>query len=203
MDLRPLGAEHTISMNRAYLMYEAWGFTPTYYVCANELVLEQFANDIARLPMPRFLNFNRRQMFYREECDPGLMYLRLKFAILDRFIGDVTRPIAGGGTVTFVALQLAFFMGFGEVVLIGLDHNFAEKGVPNVTKTRQTDRDESHCHPDYFPKGVKWQLPDLYRSELAYALAREAFEADGRRIVDATVEGHCNVFPKVAFSGLI
>ena len=46
-------------------------------------------------------------------------------------------------------------------------------------------------------KGVKWQLPDLDNSALAYRLARTAFEADGRRIVDATVGGALSVFPKL------
>ncbi|MFH1235598.1 MAG: 6-hydroxymethylpterin diphosphokinase MptE-like protein [Parcubacteria group bacterium] len=202
MDMGALGGEYTVSMNRAYLLYEQWGFTPSYYVCINELVLEQFATDVARLPMPRFLNFNRRQLFPISGEDYGLMYLRLGLKLRDLFCGDVTDAISSGGTVTFACLQLAYFMGFEEVILIGMDHNFVEKGVPNTTEVRQSDRDESHCHPDYVPKGIKWQLPDLYRSELAYAMARQAFERDGRRIVDATVDGKCDVFPKVDFKSL-
>ena len=93
-------------------------------------------------------------------------------------------------------------MGFKEVILVGLDHNFVEKGRPNKTEVRAADVDESHCHPDYFTKGVKWQLPDLLRSEKAYSIAREAFESDGRRILDATVGGKCEIFDKVEFSSL-
>src|SRR5262249_54292447 len=116
---------------------------------------------------------------------------------------DVSHPISSGGTVTFVSLQLAYFMGFREVIVIGLDHSFAEKGIPNSTEVRQSEKDQSHCHPDYFPKGTKWQLPDLYRSEFAYALAREAFERDGRNIIDATIGGRCEVFRKESFASLI
>ncbi|HEX5475768.1 MAG TPA: hypothetical protein VFX12_13995 [Vicinamibacterales bacterium] len=203
MDLGMLRGEYTLSMNRAYLLFDGWGFTPSYYVCANELVLEQFAQDIAQLRMPRFLNYNRRQLFPRPDGVNDLMYLRLRFPLRDRFQGDATAALTSGGTVTFVALQLAYFMGFGQVVLIGLDHTFVEKGIPNTTEVRRSERDESHCHPNYFPKGIKWQLPDLYRSELAYALAREAFERDGRSIVDATVGGQCDVFPRVELRSVI
>jgi hypothetical protein len=202
MNLEALRATPTISMNRAYLLYEQWGFVPSYYVCINELVLEQFSGDIARLPMPKFVNFNRRQLFPDSGYDEDPMYLRLGLNLQDRFSGDVTQPISSGGTVTFACLQLAYFMGFSEVVLIGLDHNFVEKGIPNTTEVRKLEADENHCHPDYFPKGIKWQLPDLYRSELAYAMAREAFERDGRRVLDATVGGKCKVFPKVDFDSL-
>lgn len=202
MDLDALKGEYTMSMNRAYLLYEQWGFIPTYYVCINELVLEQFAEDISRLDMPRFVNFNRRSYFPDPDMDEDLMYLRLGLKLQDQFSGDVTDTISSGGTVTFACLQLAYFMGFDEVVLIGMDHNFVEKGVPNTTEVRKSEKDESHCHPDYFPKGIKWQLPDLYRSELAYAMAQQAFEKDGRRILDATVDGKCDVFTKVDFKSL-
>jgi hypothetical protein len=202
MDLSALAAEYTISMNRAYLLYDKWGFIPSYYVCVNELVLEQFSTDIARLRLPRFVNYSQRHLFSDSREDNNMMYLRLGFTVTDRFCGDVTGTIGSGGTVTFSCLQLAYFMGFAEVILVGLDHSFVEKGIPNSTEVRQSDRDESHCHPDYFPKGSKWQLPDLFRSELAYALAREAFESDGRRVVDATADGKCNVFKKVEFDDL-
>ncbi|HTX92070.1 MAG TPA: hypothetical protein VMC09_12725, partial [Anaerolineales bacterium] len=115
---------------------------------------------------------------------------------------DVTRPIYGGGTVTFAALQLAYYMGFETVILIGVDHNFVDRGTPNTTVLRTSDRDENHFHPDYFPAGSKWQLPDLRRSEIAYEIARQAYERSGRQILDATVDGHCQVFEKVEFESL-
>ena len=100
-------------------------------------------------------------------------------------------------------LQLAYYLGFDEVVLIGLDHNFKDTGIPNKTETRQTNIDHNHFHPNYFPKGYQWQLPDLYRSELAYKLARKTFEERGGRILDATRNGKCNVFEKVSFEEVI
>lgn len=199
MDLSPLAGERTISMNRAYLMYESWGFIPTYFTCINELVLRQFHADITNLPMPKFLNFSERESFRESEADERLMFLRMGMTLRDKFGPDCTHSLSSGGTVTFASLQLAYFMGFKEVVLIGLDHSFVEKGTPNKAVVRHQEKDESHCHPDYFPKGIKWELPDLYRSELAYALARQAFEADGRRILDATRGGLCTVFEKVDF----
>ncbi len=203
MDLSALKDEFTMSMNRAYLLYDDWGFTPTYYICINELVLEQFANDISNLKMPRFVNFNRRKNFKNYQNDDTLMFMRVGFKLNDEFKGDITRTVSSGGTVTFACLQLAYFMGFEEVIIIGMDHNFVEKGRPNKTEVRKTVTDESHCHPDYFPKGIKWQLPDLYRSELAYAMARNAYEDDGRRIIDATVGGKCDVFEKKDFTRLL
>lgn len=202
MELGKLKNEITMSMNRAYLLYDVWGFTPSYYVCINELVLEQFSDDISNLELPRFVNFTGRKYFDSYMEDDDLLFLKIGTKLNDKFIGDISGPISSGGTVTFACLQLAYFMGFDEVILIGMDHDFEEKGRPNKIEIRKSAQDKSHCHPDYFPKGTKWQLPDLHRSELAYAMARKAFQQEGRRIIDATVGGKCDVFEKLNFDDL-
>ena len=62
--------------------------------------------------------------------------------------------------------------------------------------------DPNHFAPNYFGTGFKWQLPDLKGSERAYRMARQAYEAAGRSVVDATVGGKLTVFPKVDFNSL-
>jgi hypothetical protein len=199
MDLSALAGVPTFGMNRIYLLFDRLQFVPTYYVAVNELVLEQFARDIEALPMERYLNWNRRSLFSPHGT---IAFLSLRFGLRDRFATDVRHPIDSGGTVTFVALQLAYHMGFREVILLGLDHRFSAVGTPNRVEIRPDSPDRDHFHPDYFPKGVLWQLPDLRRSELAYAEARTAFENDGRRIVDATPGGGCTVFERGDFHQL-
>ena len=56
--------------------------------------------------------------------------------------------------------------------------------------------------PNYFGKGVKWQLPDLDTSEVGYIMAREAYAKAGRQVVDATVGGKLTIFPKVDYNSL-
>ena len=200
MDLSPLANEITFGLNRIYLLFEKLSFVPTYYVCVNELVLEQFSSEIGALTMHKFLNWNRRQLFNNGN-DP-INFVKLSLGLQDKFARNFHHPLYSGGTVTYVALQIAYIMGFSEVVLIGLDHSFADKGVPNKVETRRVETDVNHFHPNYFPKGSKWQLPDLKRSELAYALARNTFEKDRRKIIDATKDGKCPVFEKADFYSL-
>ena len=92
-------------------------------------------------------------------------------------------------------MQLAYWMGFQKVVLIGVDHRFATEGPAHKAVTSQSD-DPNHFDPNYFGKGFKWQLPDLLTSGIAYGIAKRAFEADGRKVVDCTVDGALDVFPK-------
>ena len=200
MDLSFLKDEITFGMNRIYLLFDEIPFLPTYYVCINELILEEFAQDINQLPMPKFLNWDRRSLY--NLSDKNAIFLRYSLGLHDAFGYEPGKIQYTGGTVTYASLQLAYFMGFKEVILIGLDHNYVEKGIPNKVEIRQSDRDESHFHPNYFPKGVKWQLPDLLRNEVAYQMAKDAFTQDGRIVLDATPGGKCPVFERIEYRSL-
>ncbi len=54
--------------------------------------------------------------------------------------------------------------------------------------------DPNHFNAGYFGKGFRWQLPDLETSERGYRMARQAYEADGRQVLDATVGGKLTDF---------
>jgi hypothetical protein len=92
-------------------------------------------------------------------------------------------------------------MGFSQVILIGVDHNYSTKGTPNTTVVSQGD-DPNHFHQGYFGKGFRWQLPDLDTSERSYHMARQAYEQAGRQVLDATIGGKLTVFEKVAYDSL-
>lgn len=196
MDLRCLKDETTFSLNRGYLLFERLGFACTYHVTVNPLVVEQWADEILRLPCVKFLTWNRRHWF---PPDADIIYLDgPSNDPAPRFSEDVTRGIWQGATVTYVALQLAYFMGFGQVILIGVDHRFETAGKPHQTVVSEGD-DRDHFDPSYFGKGARWALPDLETSELAYMLARHYFSLRGREIIDATLRGALGVFPKRPF----
>lgn len=201
MDLTQLQYAITFGMNRIYLLFDRIPFVPTYYVALNELVIDQFAGDIRKLDMPKFLNWNRRHLF--DHSDAQTAFLKMRLGLADGFERSITSPIFSGGTVTYAALQIAYYMGFEEVIIIGLDHSFVAQGIPNMIRKRIENFDQNHFHPQYFPRGTKWQLPDLHRSELAYEQARIAFDTDGRRVLDATIGGRCQVFEKVDFTSVI
>ena len=196
-DLSRLRNENTIGMNRIYLMFPELGFETSYLVTVNDLVIEQCAGDLQNLGMPRFVSWRSRQWL---RPGPNLYFLHTTYTG-PKFAKDVTGRLWEGATVTYVSLQLAYHLGFSEVILIGVDHSFTSKGKPNTTVVSQGD-DPNHFDPGYFGKGFRWQLPDLDTSEVAYQRARLAFEADGRRIMDATVGGKLQVFPKVDYASL-
>jgi len=109
-----------------------------------------------------------------------------------------------GGTVSYICLQLAYYMGFTEVYLIGFDHSYT---VPNDTQISGMEilslsDDPNHFHPSYFGKGKRWHDPKIDRMEMAYRKAKKYFEADGRKIRNATVGGCLEVFDRVDYKSL-
>lgn len=196
-NLELLRHETTFGLNRIYLMFDKLGFATTYHAVVNQLVVEQCAEDFNRLPAPLFTTLPSRK--YLANRDDTYYLNKL---VGPRFSRDLSHGIWEGATVTYVAMQVAYYMGFNEVVLVGVDHNFVSKG-PAHKKVESEGADPNHFDPNYFGKGFKWQLPDLETSEIAYAYARDAFQARGGRIVDATVDGKLQIFPKAALEDVL
>jgi len=201
-DLTKLRGEYTFGMNRIYILFPELGFTTTYFLSMNDLVIEQCAEDILALPMPKFLSWRSRRSFEPLNLQPSNLPTFLYTTYTGpNFACNAAGRLWEGATVTYVALQLAFHMGFEQVILTGVDHNFVSKGEANQTVTSQGD-DPNHFAPNYFGKGFRWQLPDLETSERAYRMAKAAYEADGRQVLDATVGGKLTVFPKADYLSL-
>jgi hypothetical protein len=203
-DLTKLKNEFTFGMNRIYLMFPELGFTTSYLCVVNDLVVEQTASDLAALEIPKFIAWRSRRHFSNLQSPisnsqlPTFLYTTYTGP---RFSRDVRGRVWESATVTNVALQLAFHMGFEQVILIGVDHNYTAAGKPNTTVTSQGD-DPNHFSPAYFGKGFRWQLPDLDTSEIGYRFARQAYESAGREVLDATVGGKLTIFPKVDYNSL-
>jgi len=197
-DLSLLRNEITFGVNRIYLIFPEIGFPTSYYLAINTLVIEQCADEIMTLDVPRFVSWRGRKWLRR---DPVIMYIDTDYTPPPTFSPDVSGRVYEGSTVTYVALQLAYFMGFEEVILVGVDHNFVTKGKPNVTVVSDGE-DPNHFSKEYFGRGFRWQLPDLEASEQAYRMALEAYEASGRRVLDATIDGKLDIFPKVNYKDL-
>lgn len=166
----------TFGTNRIFLKYQ-----PTYYVAINPLVVRQNLNKINEMNCSRFVRANM-----------GAYGSQLHSSTIALFSYEPLVWVNEGYTVTYVCLQLAYWMGFEEVLLVGVDHRYQYEGKPNQTKRMEGD-DPNHFDPAYF-RGMDWQNPDLKASELYYKVARAIYEADGRRIINMTPNTALEVF---------
>lgn len=189
--------EYTFGLNRISLAFDRIGYETTCLVCINPHVLRQSGTELSRFGGPKF--FSMAGAKYTRRARKEVTYIRP--TLRTEFSTSPPHGMWEGATVTFVALQLAYWMGFRRAVLVGVDHNFSATGPPHELVT-STGADADHFDPRYFGAGYQWQLPDLVTSEIAYRAARRAYERDGRDVLDATVGGKLEVFDKVRLEDL-
>jgi aspartyl/asparaginyl beta-hydroxylase (cupin superfamily) len=190
MDLSFLRQEVVFGLNKIYLGLPKFGFYPRYMVVVNDKVIEQSADVLRDMTAIKFVP-DRKKHFLPKDA----FTYHIKSKGLEKpFYRDISLGVEEGHTVTYAALQIAYYMGFDEVVIIGLDHRYQYQGAPNET-LKLIGPDPNHFSQDYFRDQV-WDAPNLAEAERYFAIAKEVYETDGRRILDATPCGVCDVFPK-------
>lgn len=185
-------------LNKIFLGFENLGIKPKYIACVNKKVLEQSSAMYNDLMVTKFIS-NRVEASLIPE-NPFTFHMNTVNLPKpnNRFNKNIIEYVHEGWTVTHAALQIIHYMGFDEVNIIGMDHNFKQHkdGLENQSSVIEGD-DIDHFHPDYFGNGKEWDFPDLKNSEISYAAARKAFEEDGKKIFDCTIGGKCTIFDKV------
>jgi hypothetical protein len=182
----------TFGLNKIYLGFERFQFYPKYYVAVNEKVLRQSVSEISSMNCVKFLS-QRVPSLFENNAITHLLDTSLE---KERFSTSFDHGVNEGWTVTYVALQIAYLMGFSKVILIGLDHRFEFEGAPNQSQ-HMVGKDVNHFSDQYFAD-QDWDNPDLQRSEESFTVARTIFEGSGRVVLDATIGGGCAIFPKVS-----
>jgi len=192
-DFSLLEGTFTFGLNKINLLFDKTDFRPSCIVAVNSFVIEQNADFFNETVLPLYLNSKGLKFINNNK---NVTFLHSSYR---GFAKDCSISINQGHTVTYVALQLAFHMGFSKVALVGCDHNFATNGPANKTVV-SGETDPNHFDPNYFAGGQKWQLPDLFESEISYKMALEAFEEDGRKLFNATDGGHLELLPRLALN---
>lgn len=189
----------TFGLNKINLLFDRSSFRPSCIVAVNRFVIEQNSDFFNTTDIPLFLDsVGIRYGWIHSRNNLTCLY---SSGLADGFAKDCTISVTQGYTVTYVALQLAFHMGFKYVALVGADHTFAIKGPANKTIDGSAV-DESHFDPRYFA-GVKWQLPDLFESEVSYTRANNMYNAHDRKIFNCTDGGQLEIFDRISLSAFL
>jgi hypothetical protein len=201
-DVTKLAGEITIGSNGIFLLTEENGFRPTFYTVEDSLVAEDRAAAICQYSgTTKIVPLDLSRWVRRDRDTIYVNFLRYP-PTFPRFSPTFEQYAYWGGTVTFLNLQLAYFLGIREVYLIGVDHNYQSPAkFDDVNGTVITSRsvDLNHFHPDYFGPGYRWHDPQVQRMETAYREAKRFFNAHGGMIYNATMGGQLEVFPRVEF----
>jgi hypothetical protein len=184
--------EIAFGLNKIYLLFPKLSWRPTYVVSYVPDVIQQSKNEFEKLSMPLFVSNEGRPLLETRN------YETLSFGDHKRFSFSLNPPqeICVGHTVTYVTMQLALYMGFEQVILIGVDHNFNYEGPTDTWHTIKEPAKRRHFSNEYFAPGQTWQSPNLKMAEAHYAFAKMVYERFDKEIIDCTVNGDLQVFRK-------
>ena len=195
----------TFGANGLYLAYPGTAFRATFHVVEDHLVAEDRATDLNQLHQsiklfPTYLAYcledDGATLFYRHLSRPNAAAGRFDFS------PDAADRTFAGCTVTFSSLQLAYYLGFRRILLVGLDHNYAipadvqKRQDYNVSVLDMQSDDPNHFNADYFGKGKRWHDPQVEKMEQAYLVAKKFFHENGVEIFNCTAGGKLEVFPR-------
>ena len=203
-DLELLKDEITFGSNRIFEIYPKTTWRPTYYMNQDHALIQKYTGEIGQLEADGiFLPMEFREQYAGKPNTYHFVLRHRDFYPKDAdFSRNIHHYLGQGFTVTYGAIQMAYYMGFSEVYLLGIDHNYSitlnEKGIPVVNDGVQ----------DYFKgstasnKGLN--LPRVAESTVAYMTARKfADRQKNFTVYNATRGGKLEAFPRVNLDDIL
>lgn len=188
--------EVCLSMNRIYNLFNRTKWRPDYYLIEDPEMIEDLRREIADLDLPvKFVSSAPDCFWQQENIHNTIQYQGVKLDTgggMPLFSSRAERCIYVGITVTYSCIEMAAYMGFEEIYLLGVDFNYSN----NLY-------DEKNHFPGY-QRDKKVRLNTVFpeRMEMAYKGARQYAEANGIHIYNATRGGKLEVFERVEFDSL-
>ena len=189
-DLEKLRGEITIGMNSISKIGEKTDWRPTYYGVQDLAVYKKLKNSIKSFDknISIFISSSiaKREKLTGENIIQmpiyGMNHLINPNADNIIFSGDCYDVIYDGYSITYSLLQLATYMGFKEIYLIGADCSYAKQGPQHFIETGVVD-------PYAHIAGER-----MLRS---YRVAKEYTDKHGIKIYNATRGGYLELFERV------
>lgn len=206
LDLLHDCGEITFGMNRIYKLFDQTSWRPTYYVCEDELIAQSQQAEINAIKVEaKFIPIELK--WWHRASIQDACYFHLNYNEQERypfsFSTDIAHQLDCRGTVTFSCMQLAAYMGFTEIYLLGVDHNY--RVTIDINGNTVTDPTQK----DYFCEGYDADIKDSVVHDMgnntrAYMDAKAYCDSTGGKttIYNATRGGKLEVFQRVDFDSL-
>lgn len=206
-DLNLIKNEICFGSNRIYDIYEYTEWGPTYYAIQDFNVLQEISLEVEERETRsnhRFIAGNRSTYICKEMMeDQKNSFFYLGSCLSEKrkiqFTEDMQRTVASGRTVTYMMIQMAYYMGFKEIYLLGVDHSYGQY----LDKEGNLDT-EIHAQSHFkgaraykHLKGYNYIAKNpLNASTKAYQKAEDYSRNHGFRIYNCTRGGKLEVFER-------
>lgn len=195
--------ELSFAFNKIYLAFSECPYRPTYYLVEDDWVAKNNAARIRGLSGPaKFFPDYLLPILGPPDASTTLFYFSVQSPhSFEPRLSTEPLLLHSGYSCTFSAIQLGLWLGFSEIILIGVDFSFSVPP-PEIDGSLSYQGEQNHFLPGYRSPGERWNPPYLEQTEKAYTLARKVAEERGVKIYNATRGGCLEVFERVSFDSL-
>lgn len=210
MPLNLLKNEYTMCFNRFNLMFDRIDWRPTFFAICDDSILPDMINEINSEILPQV------KMAFFPDLHPSNINFKKQIVNAEN-VYWVHTDVAGyrddlpncgvEGTVITLALQVAAFLGFKEIYLLGVDlsYSFTSKDVKllNSRNWESLGPDPNHFDSRYYEKGRKYNNPSVNIMIEALEKGKKFFDQRKVSIFNVGIGGNLHVFPRKNFEEVL
>lgn len=211
-DLDRFDGFRTFACNKIYLAFDKTSWRPDYYSICDILVAQNNSEAILNADFQEAVPFHSQTVWPDLSGQKNALryeYDNVKSIEFWKEGSTATIPAvpegicSGGYSVLIDQLQIAHYMGFKRVFLVGVDFSFSG-GKPTGAQCSSgavltSEGEVNHFHPDYRKPGETWTVPEMEKQRHAFSFCKTAFEQSGIELINASRTSILDVLPKIPF----
>jgi len=200
-DLDMIANETTFGFNMVYLLFNKTKWRPTYYMVADQNVYLEMDDKINQLSIDnKFVGENCKK--YGKLIDDAIYFYTVvssKQSKMPKFSDSPIKYLHDGQTVAYFAIQMAVFMGFKNIYLIGFDFTYSKQ------INEHGDLVVDNSIKDHFSNDYRQihHAPNVKKMILAFRQAARYAKSHNINIFNATRGGNLNEFERVDLESIL
>ena len=187
------------AMNRIYKIFYQTKWRPKYYVNTDWMLIRDVLEEVNNIPAEqKFFSANYLDYHCFRKALKNISIFNLCYSENTSLSTDCSKSIKGFGTVTIASIQLAAHMGYRNIYLLGVDHNF--DNVIDVNGNTVINKDVKNYFCDNYDNDLQdYVVHNLGRTTKEYDAVQEFYSKHGVNIYNATRTTKLEAFPKISF----
>ncbi len=198
-DLDRLVGEDSFAVNEIHRLFSETQWRPTYYIIMDRY--SKSSPEEIRDVECKYCFLSSYYWRYNKVLRKDAICLHQHYYMNTNryeFSTDIRKYVVCAPTVSYAAMQVAAYMGYSEVYLLGFDHSYSfefdQKG-----KVVKTGNSSTHFFKDAVQEDI---IGDVWGMTKAYEAFRDYAKANNILVRNATRGGKLNVFERVDFDAL-
>lgn len=191
----------TFAANKIFKIFDKTDWRPDYYICEDAVIAYNIVDDIEKLECKNiFMPIDLK--WYQSAGVSKAKYFNMTYNadknVNFGFTQELSDKVSCCGTVTITAMQFAAYMGFTEIYLIGVDHNFA-KMIDVNGNVIENDKIKNHFDDSYEKNEKKEPSPffNVDNATEGYMRIKKYFDERNINVFNATRGGKLEVYERV------